>query len=253
MKILIIEDEQAAVRRLRKLLGEINPEIEVIGALSSIESAVEWFRANPAPDAILMDIHLADGSSFDIFEKVDIHSPVIFATAYDEYALKAFTVNAIDYLLKPIKQVELEKALQKISVEAKKEQVGGDLMQKLADAGFVKRTKRILVKMGQSIKLIELDTVAYFYSRDKISFAVLPGNKRYPLDQSLDQIEGMVDPLHFFRINRQFIINMEAIDEMIAYSKSRVKLKMNPPTEDDAIVSKERSPEFKKWLIGGES
>jgi two-component system LytT family response regulator len=253
MKVLIIEDEQAAVRRLQKLLGEIDPGTEVVGALSSIESAVDWFQHNPSPDVILMDIHLADGSSFDIFEKAEVTAPVIFATAYDEYALKAFKVNAIDYLLKPIKQSELDLALQKISKEHRKEQEGGDLIRKLADAGFIKKAKRILVKMGQAIKLIDLDNVAYFYSKDKISFAVLPGNKRYPLDQSLDQIEHMVDPIHFFRINRQFIVKMEAIDEMIAYSKSRVKLKLNPPTEEDAIVSKERSPEFKKWLIGGDS
>ena len=221
--------------------------------MSSIESAVEWLIAHPAPDVILMDIHLADGSSFDIFQKVYITSPVIFATAYDEYALKAFKVNAIDYLLKPIKQNELEQALHKITKDKPKDNEGEDLIHKLAEAGFIKKSKRILVKMGQAIKLIDLDNVAYFYSRDKISFAVLPGNKRYPLDQSLDQIEGMVDPTHFFRINRQFIVKMDAIDEMIAYSKSRVKLKMNPPTEEDAIVSKERSPEFKKWLIGGES
>lgn len=250
MKILIIEDEQAAVRRLQKLLGEIDPKNEVIGTLSSIEAAVEWLQTHPSPDVILMDIHLADGSSFDIFEKVDIPAPVIFATAYDEYALKAFKVNAIDYLLKPIKQQELEQALHKISKSPKGS--GEDLIQKLEEAGFIKKNKRILVRMGQSIKLIDLDHVSYFYSRDKISFAVLPGNKRYPLDQSLDQIEQMLDPTHFFRINRQFIVKMEAIDEMIAYSKSRVKLKLNPPTEEDAIVSKERSPEFKKWLVGGE-
>lgn len=251
MKILIIEDEQAAARRLQKLLSDIDPGHEVIGVLSSIESSVEWFNTHDAPDLILMDIHLADGSSFEIFEKVSIHAPVIFATAYDEYALKAFKVSAIDYLLKPIKQAELEQALQK-AIKPKKEETNTDLIHKLEEAGLIKKTKRILVRMGQSIKLIDLDQVAYFYSKDKISFAVLPGNKRYPLDQSLDQIEQMVDPIHFFRINRQFIVKMEAIDEMIAYSKSRVKLKLNPPTEEDAIVSKERSPEFKRWLVGTE-
>ncbi len=252
MKILIIEDEQAAVRRLHKLLSEIDPQHTIAGELSSIESAVEWFGNNPPPDLILMDIHLADGSSFEIFEKANIQTPVIFATAYDEYALKAFKVNAIDYLLKPIKQNELGVALQKVISRGKKEDTGRDLIHKLEEAGFIRKAKRLLVRIGQSIKLIDLDQVAYFYSKDKISFAVLPGNKRYPLDQSLDQIEHMLDPLHFFRINRQFIVKMESIDEMVTYSKSRVKLRLNPTTEEDTIVSKERSPEFKKWLIGGE-
>ena len=252
MKILIIEDEQAAARRLQKLLHDINPDSEILGVLPSIESAVEWLEGHDAPEVILMDIHLADGSSFEIFEKASITSPVIFATAYDEYALKAFKVNAIDYLLKPIKQAELENALQKVGQKPKKEDGGDDLIQKLEEAGFIRKAKRLLIRMGQTIKLIDLNHVAYFYSRDKISFAVLPGNKRYPLDQSLDQIEQMLDPLHFFRINRQFIVKMESIDEMIAYSKSRVKLKLNPTTEEDAIVSKERSPEFKKWLVGAE-
>ncbi|HSF89232.1 MAG TPA: response regulator, partial [Saprospiraceae bacterium] len=171
MKILIVEDEAAAVRRLQKLLGDIDPANEILGAVSSIESAVEWLMAHPAPDVILMDIHLADGSSFDIFQKVEVTSPVIFATAYDEYALKAFKVNAIDYLLKPIKQNELEQALQKIAKDKPKENEGEDLIHKLAEAGFIKKSKRILVKMGQAIKLIDLDNVAYFYSRDKISFA----------------------------------------------------------------------------------
>jgi|SRR5687768_888512 len=252
MKILIIEDEQAAARRLQKLLMEIDPAHEIVGIVSSIEIAVDWLKQNPGPDLILMDIHLADGASFEIFEKVNITSPVIFATAYDEYALKAFKVNAIDYLLKPIKQNELERALEKVMLPAKKADTSDELIHKLEEAGFIKKSKRLLVKMGQSIKLIDLDQVSYFYSKDKISFAVLPGNKRYPLDQSLDQIEHMVDPLHYFRINRQFIVKMESIDEMVAYSKSRVKLKLNPPTEEDAIVSKERSPEFKKWLVGSE-
>ena len=252
MKILIIEDEPAAARRLQKLLGDIDPSYEVIGSLPSIEASVDWLNEQPSPDLILMDIHLADGSSFEIFEKVQIQSPVIFATAYDEYALKAFKVNAIDYLLKPIKQNELEKAMQKLADKSAPDSKNDDLIQKLEEAGLIRKAKRLLIRMGQSIKLIDLDQVAYFYSKDKISFAVLPGNKRYPLDQSLDQIEQMVDPLHFFRINRQFIVKMESIDEMVAYSKSRVKLKLNPPTEEDAIVSKERSPEFKKWLVGTE-
>lgn len=252
MKILIIEDEAAAARRLQKLIHDIDPAHEIIGVLSSIEASIEWFASNPAPELILMDIHLADGASFEIFEKIDITSPVVFATAYDEYALKAFKVNAIDYLLKPIKQAELVKALEKVSAPVRQSNSGDEFIHKLEEAGFIRRSKRLLVKMGQSIKLIDLDQVAYFYSKDKISFAVLPGNKRFPLDQSLDQIEQMVDPLHFFRINRQFIVKMESIDEMVAYSKSRVKLKLNPPTEEDAIVSKERSPEFKKWLVGAE-
>jgi two-component system LytT family response regulator len=252
MKILIIEDEQAAVRRLQKLLGDIDPAFEILAALSSIDTAVEWLQTHPSPDVILMDIHLADGSSFDIFEKTEIIAPVIFVTAYDEYALKAFKVNAIDYLLKPIKQNELENALKKVSKKTSKTGEGVDLIQRLQDAGFIHKVKRILVRMGQSIKLIDLDNVNYFYSKDKISFAILPGNKRYPIDQSLDQIEQMVDPMHYFRINRQFIVKMSAIDEMIAYSKSRVKLKLIPPTDEDAIVSKERSPEFKKWLTGSE-
>lgn len=252
MKILIIEDEQAAARRLQKLLADINPGHEIMGVVSSIESAVNWLQSNESPDLILMDIHLADGSSFEIFEKISVTAPVIFATAYDEYALKAFKVNAIDYLLKPIKQSDLENALRKLNTSSEKKESNEDLIHKLEEAGLIRKAKRILIKMGQSIKLIDLDQVAYFYSRDKISFAVLPGNKRYPLDQSLDQIEHMLDPAHFFRINRQFIVKMDSIDEMIAYSKSRVKLKLNPVTEEDAIVSKERSPDFKKWLVGTE-
>ena len=252
MKILIIEDEQAAVRRLQKLLNDIDASHEVIDTLSSIDASVEWLRVHPAPDVILMDIHLADGSSFNIFEKIDITAPVIFVTAYDEYALKAFKVNAIDYLLKPIKQNELENAIQKISKKSSKPDEGSGLIQRLYEAGFIHKSKRLLVRMGQNIKLIDLDNVSYFYSKDKISFAVLPGNKRYPLDQSLDQIEQMVDPSHFFRINRQFIVKMGSIEEMVTYSKSRVKLKLNPPTDEDTIVSKERSPDFKKWLIGTE-
>jgi len=252
MKILIVEDESAAVRRLEKLLKDIDPGIEILGHPGTIEESVAWFAAHPQPDLVLMDIHLADGSSFEIFERTSVTAPVVFVTAYDEYALKAFKVNAIDYLLKPIKQAELQQAIARVH-RPSSPAPEGDMLARLAEAGFIKTPKRVLVKMGQSIKLIDLDQVAYFYSRDKITFAVLPGKQRYPLDQSLDQVEALVDPAHYFRINRQFLVRLDAIDEMVVYSKSRIRLKMNPPTEEDAIVSKERSPEFRKWLVGDEA
>jgi len=250
MKILIIEDEQAAVRRLQKLLSEIDSQNEVIGAVSTIEAAAQWINENPAPDLILMDIHLADGSSFEIFEKAEISSPVIFATAYDEYALKAFKVNAIDYLLKPIKAVELEQAIQKVVRKTKKTDAADSLLQKLTEAGFIKKHKRVLVRMGQALKLVDLDQVSFFYSRDKISFAVMPGNKRYPLDQSLDQIEHDLDPTRFFRINRQFIINVSAIVKLTHASKSRFQVFLRPKTEYITITSFGRTDNFCKWILG---
>jgi len=252
MKAYILDDEPAAVRRLQQLLTGIDPDVEIVATLSSIETSVEWFDRHPSPDLVLMDIHLADGSSFEIFEKAKVDAPVIFATAYDEYALKAFKVNAIDYLLKPIKEEELRQAMERVSGQAVREDAGEDILSRLLEAGFIKKQRRVLVKMGQSIKLVELDQVAYFYSRDKITFAVMPGKQRYPLDQSLDQVEQMVDPASYFRINRQFLVRLDAIEEMVVYSKSRIKLKLNPPTEEDAIVSKERSPDFRKWLVGAE-
>ncbi len=198
MKILIIEDEQAAIRRLRKLLPEIRQDCEVLDALSSIEASVAWLASHASPDVILMDIHLADGSSFEIFNKLEVRAPIVFVTAYDEYALKAFRVNAIDYLLKPIKKEELAAALKKVADGQMAHEPPEVLMEKLTEAGFLKPTKRILVKMGQSLKMIDLNEVAYYYSRDKISFAVLPENKRYPLDFSLDLVETFYNRLILF-------------------------------------------------------
>jgi two-component system response regulator LytT len=252
MRILVIEDEPAAVRRIIKLIGEINPGHEVVAALSSIELAVEWLNTQPSPDAVLMDIHLADGSAFDIFEQTQIQAPVIFATAYDEFALKAFQVNAIDYLLKPIKKADLEKALGKVTHSHKLDQAESDLIARLAEAGFIQRPNRILVRVGQGLKLIDLDQVAWFYSKDKMSFAVLANGKKYPVDKSLDQLEQQVNRVKYFRINRRCIVGLSAIEEMMAYSTSRLKLKLQPPTDEEIIISKERTPEFKKWLVGEE-
>ena len=248
MKTLIIEDEAAAIRRLTKLIQEIDANIEVVADLDSIETSLNWLENNPMPDLVFMDIHLADGSSFEIFNHAQIVKPIIFTTAYDQYAIQAFRVNAIDYLLKPIKKAELEQAIKKYQ---NLQQPKGFDYQKLANA--VNRdeyNKRFLIRFGQQIRVVEFRDAAYFYTQDKITFVVTKERKRYPLDHSLEKLEEMADPRSFFRINRQFIVNIEAIKEMYAYSKSRVKIDLQPPCELETVVSTDRSPVFKKWLVG---
>lgn len=248
MKTLIIEDEAAAVRRISKLILEVDSNIEIVEDLDSIESTLNWLENNPLPDLIFMDIHLADGSSFEIFNHVEIIKPIIFTTAYDQYAIQAFKVNAIDYLLKPIKKVELETALGKYKKWQKP--LAFDYKTLAREMNRDEYNKRFLIRFGQQIRVIEFRDAAYFYTQDKITFIVTKENKRYPIDYSLDKIEEMADPRTFFRINRQFIINIEAIKEMYAYSKSRVKIDLQPSCDLDTVVSTERSPHFKKWLIG---
>jgi two-component system response regulator LytT len=250
MRILIVEDEAAAVRRLKKLLGEQLERFEIVGVLDSIEMSVEWFLKNDPPDVVLLDIHLADGSSFEIFEHVKVNCAVIFVTAYDEYALDAFRVNAIDYIMKPVKAKELRRAIQRFESSQLKGQPD-ELIEKLRASNLVPaKEQRVLVRIGQNIKLVELHNAAYLYSEDKIIFAAMPDGKRYPIDYSLDQLETMLDKRHFFRVNRQYIINLKAIDEMYSYSKSRVKVMLNPRPSSEVIVSTERSSHFKKWLAG---
>lgn len=252
MKILIIEDENAAARRLEKLLGELAPEAAVLDRLDSVEAAVLWLQNNPQPDLMLLDIHLADGSSFEIFDHVSIACPVIFTTAYDEYALRAFKVNAVDYLLKPIKPNELAAALEKtrrLSNAAAPNYA--PLLDMLRQQESGRYLRRMLIRFSNSIKLVDMSDAAYFYTKDKITFLVSRSTgKRFPVDYPLDKLESLLDPTVFFRINRQFIINVAAIKEMHPYSKSRVKVVLEPGTDQDTIVSTERSAEFKKWLVG---
>lgn len=252
MKILIIEDENAAARRLEKLLNEVAPDAVVLQRLDSVETAVLWLQGNPAPDLILLDIHLADGSSFEIFDHVTVTCPIIFTTAYDEFALQAFKVNAVDYLLKPIKTNELAAALDKykrvFKAVAPDYSALLETLRKQEGPGYL---RRMLIRFGNSIKLVDMADAAYFYTKDKITFLVTRSTgKRFPVDYPLDKLEGMLDPVAFFRINRQFIINVAAIKEMHPYSKSRVKVELEPPTELETIVSTERSTEFKRWLVG---
>jgi two-component system, LytTR family, response regulator LytT len=248
MKALIIEDEATAARRLAKLIQEIDPGITVLEQLDSIEASLNWFAQHPMPDLIFMDINLADGLSFEIFDHQEITSPIIFTTAFDQYALQAFKVNSVDYLLKPIKKNELEQAIEKY----RKLHTSGnvsytEIAKSMKRDGF---NTRFLIRFGQSIKVVEFREAAYFYTEDKITFLITKTGKRYPIEPSLEKLDEMADPRTYFRINRQFIVNIESIKKMYAYSKARVKLILDPPIDKETIVSTERSPIFKKWLVG---
>ena len=248
MKVWIIEDEAAAARRLEKLITSIEPSMEITGRMDSIIETLTAIQEGPLPDLLFLDIQLADGLSFEIFNHTKIDKPIIFTTAYDQYAIQAFKVNAIDYLLKPIKKVELERSIQKFKDWAK---TGSFNYSKLAD--ILKKGKpsqRFLLKVGQRLRLVDTADAAYFFSEDKITFLVDWKGQRFPLDQSLEKLEESLDSQQFFRVNRQFIIHLKSIGEMIAYSKSRVKVLLDPSTKPEVVVSTERSPHFKRWLTG---
>lgn len=250
VRILIIEDEESAAKRLEKMVAEALPEAEVIGSISSITAAVNWFKKNQQPDLALFDIHLADGSSFEIFKQVKVDFPVVFTTAYDQYALEAFKVNSIDYLLKPIKKEELGRALEKFKKLHFNISAPVDIKKLLDSIRKTEYKERFVIKYGEHMRTIQVADIAYIFSENRISFAMLKEGKRYALDLNMDQLEEMLSPKHFFRINRQFIVNYSAITEMLTYSKSRVLVKLNPPTKEETIVSTERSASFKAWLGG---
>ncbi|OYU94923.1 MAG: DNA-binding response regulator [Bacteroidetes bacterium B1(2017)] len=250
-RILIIEDEQTAADRLQDLLKSIEPTCEIIGVLDSISSSVEWLKKWGAPDLIFMDIHLADGVSFEIFKQVEVLSPIIFITAFNEFAIQAFKVNSIDYLLKPLKKVELQLALEKFDKFAKGKpsiQVES-LLKAIQDTTKVYQT-RIMLRLGQNLRVVEIADIAYFYTEDKADFLITFQGQKMLMDYHLDEIQNMVDPKQFFRINRQFIVNIKAIGEMVTHSKSRVKLSLKPAIHIETIVSAERSSDFKDWLMG---
>jgi DNA-binding LytR/AlgR family response regulator len=256
MNYVIVEDEEPAAQRLEKLIREVEPSLVMVAQLVSIKSSVNWLTENKHPDVIFMDIQLADGISFEIFNFVKPQCPVIFTTAYDQYALQAFKVNSIDYLLKPIKKNELSEAINKLKALRPNDQEKSfpdfeNLLKMIK--GKEEFQKRILIRYADTIKAIEIKDVAYFYTENKINFLCSFDKKTYPIDSNLDQIEAMIDPAVFFRINRQFIVNVNAIKNMVSYSKSRVKLELNPPTDIETVVSTERSPNFKSWLTGSNS
>jgi len=253
IKVLVLEDEDAAAKRLQKLITEILPETEFLATIESVKQGVEWFEHNSLPDLIFADIQLNDGTSFDIFRRVEVNSPVIFTTAYDEHALNAFKLNSVDYLLKPIKKNELSSAIEKFkSLHLNGKKSDNDNLHQLLQA--LQKTQqykqRFVLRIGEHMRIVEVPDIAYFYTENKANFIITKDNKRYLADNTLDQLEGMLDPKLFFRINRQFIVSYPSIAEMFTYSKARVLLKLNPPTKLDTIVSTERSAAFKSWLAG---
>jgi len=253
LKILIIEDEQPAARRLLKMITELVPDSRLLDSIDSVAGAIEWFSSHEAPDLVFSDIQLSDGISFDIFKAIELPCPVIFTTAYDQYALNAFKVNSIDYLLKPVKKEELEAAIRKYQKMQPPAAAGFDIG-KLLEAYTGKQTEyksRFVVKYGEHIKTITTEEIAYFYTEDKINFLTTIEGRRFAIDFNLDHLESVLDPKQFFRINRQFIISIHSITEIFTYSKSRVLVKLKPPTKHETIVSTERSADFKAWLGDG--
>ncbi|GKG72895.1 DNA-binding response regulator [Parabacteroides sp. AM58-2XD] len=248
MKVLIIEDEQPAAHKLIRLLEEADKQIEVIDVLASIEQTINWLAVHPGPELIFMDIQLEDGISFEIFETCKIQTPVIFITAYDEYALKAFKVNSIDYLLKPIAPDDLKAALDKFNV-LHRQQANYSRLESIISQLQPKTKERFLIKIGEHYRSVQTLSIHCFFIMERNTFIQTDTGKTYPIDYSLDKIEQLVDPGQFFRINRNFIVNFSAIQDILIYSSGRLKIILNGWTEkEDILVSRERVTEFKEWM-----
>ena len=253
MKVLIVEDEQLAAKRLEKLLLDSNHKIEIIAKLDTVERAISWLEEREQPDLIFMDIQLADGLCFDIFDYVQVKCPVIFTTSYDQYAIRAFKVNSIDYLLKPLDPGELYNAINKFNFLSKN-YTETKSPETLALQEAIKMLKqksykeRFVVKVGEHIKSILVEDINHFESREKATFAHSKDKRKYILDFTLDQLMDVLDPKVFFRINRQYIISIEGFEDIISYSNNRLKIHLKSDKTMDAIVSRERVQDFKKWL-----
>lgn len=248
IRTLIIEDERPAALRLEKLLKETESTIEILGILDSVESTVNWLKINPRPDLIMLDIQLADGLSFEIFKKVKINSFIIFTTAYDEYAIQAFELNSIDYLLKPINKEKLNNSIEKFKrlTNSKPQFNIDDVIQFIENKKSVYK-KRFAISIGTKIKSVESDEIAYFYSLDKNTFFCTFEGNNYPVDFSLDKLENLLDPENFFRINRQNIVHFKSIDKIHVLSKSRLELEIKK-SKEKLMVSSAKSHAFREWI-----
>ncbi|WMN11360.1 LytTR family DNA-binding domain-containing protein [Marivirga salinae] len=249
MRVLLIEDERPAAARMKQLIANYLPEADIYGHLDSISTAIKWLQKEPSPDLIFCDIELADGQSFEIFEQVEIKSPIIFTTAYDQFAIKAFKLNSIDYLLKPIDSEELEKAILKFKNQKFQSQIDLSQIQQLLKPKETHYKSRFMVKIGEKIQSIPTEEVAFFFSAERTIFMQTKEvGKRYILDYTLDQIEEMLDPKSFFRLNRKYIASFESIDQVLSYSNSRLKIKLKSCDDNDILISREKVAKFKEWL-----
>ncbi len=250
MNVIIIEDEKPAARRLNRMLQELNVEVSTM--LHSVEEAVNWFQNNQHPDLIFLDIQLSDGLSFEIFDAVEVKSAIIFTTAYDEYALQAFKLNSIDYILKPIDDEDLDVAVKKyqaLKPEPQKMALDFDDIKKLLVNPLEREyKKRFTVKVGQHLKIINADEVECFYSENKGTYAATSEGRNYLLDTTLENLEAELEPKMFFRVSRKFYVNVNHIKDIISYTNSRLQIKLNHFSEQEIIVSRERVRDFKLWL-----
>ncbi|WP_178987901.1 LytR/AlgR family response regulator transcription factor [Winogradskyella schleiferi] len=250
MNVIIIEDEKPSARRLQRMLKAIDINAETM--LHSVEESIEWFQNNEHPDLIFLDIQLSDGLSFEIFEAIDIKSAVIFTTAYDEYALQAFKLNSIDYLLKPIDDDDLKTAVEKYNGRTPQKQSVtldfNDIKNLLVNPIEREYKKRFSVKVGQHLKLINIEDIECIYSENKGTYAFTKDGRNYLLDATLDQLEHELEPDVFFRISRKFYVNINAIKDIVSYTNSRLEIKLNRFNEQQIIVARERVKDFKNWL-----
>ena len=253
MKVLIVEDEPYARNELKRLLAKVPAEITVIECIDSVEDTVDWLRENAPPDLLFLDIQLSDGLSFEIFSQVEVSVPVIFTTAYDEYAIKAFKVNSIDYLLKPIKLEDLTTAVKKFENLASRfgQSASGiklEQIEKLLDLQKPAYKARFIARVGDQIKHVEIKDVAYFKAEDNEVMLITNENNRYIIDYTLDQLVGLLNPDDFFRVNRSYIVTPPAIQKISKYFNSRLHLELRPAADDTVLISRVKVPEFMNWM-----
>jgi len=250
MNIIIIEDEKPSARRLQRMLKNLDLETQVM--LHSVEESISWFQNNEHPDLIFLDIQLSDGLSFEIFEAIEIKSAIIFTTAYDEYALQAFKLNSIDYLLKPIDDEELVAAVKKYKNRTSEQQTVSldfnDIKKLLVNPIDREYKKRFSVKVGQHLKLVNVDNIECIYSENKGTYVHTTEGRNYLLDTTLEYLENELEPQTFFRINRKFFVNINAIKDMVSYTNSRLQIKLKSYRDQEVIVARERVKDFKNWL-----